>query len=777
VTNPDGTFTVSKYHVAFNPADPDFSVERAAVLVRDANGHFVRQSFDAFGRLQTVSEFLSGVWTNPNGWPESWGGEARTRYVYDVRDNLKTVTDAAGNASTITYDMLGRKTYMKDPDMGQWYYGYDAVGNLTSQKDAKNQTIYFTYDALNRLTFKNLPSGTDVNYQYDNVKGDATAKNSWGKLRLMYTGSESSNGHLYEYDDRGRTVKEQVEVDSATYNTSYSYDAADRVKTMTYPDNEVVTTAYNTQGLPVSLRDQSSYYYAKDATYDTLGRLDFFKLANGGRQTDYVYFPWTQLNGQGRLQQIKTGTLSTPTSLQSLTYTYDAVGNVKTIADGKVSGGTQTQNFNYDALDRLTSASASGGGSGQGQHSESYAYNAIGNMTSKAGVSYTYPASGASSVRPHAVRRVTGSGGSAKTIQIRAYSTPCYSPTGERATMELWVNGVKKQTWPNAAASWTTYQQSVTLSGNDQIDVVFTNDCSAGGYDRNLYVDYVVVDGRTIQAEGGAAIIDKGTGNAAFDGLNVVAGSQSIWWSAALRFVVGEKASAACYDENGNMTWRLQDGVAYEQTWDSENHLTAVLNHATGQTTSFTYDGDGALVKKAAYENLASGRTATSSSTLNWPGVVANEDTWANSGSGSSGEFAYTSQTGLQYVQIDLGAVYTVDRVKVWHYAGDGRTYHNTKTQVSSDGTNWTTVFDSAVSGEYAETAAGKTHTFTARSVRYVRDYLNGSTSNAGNHWVEIEVWGARTTVQVGAHYEKDVTGGQVTKYYFFGTQRVAMNK
>jgi hypothetical protein len=82
--------------------------------------------------------------------------------------------------------------------------------------------------------------------------------------------------------------------------------------------------------------------------------------------------------------------------------------------------------------------------------------------------------------------------------------------------------------------------------------------------------------------------------------------------------------------------------------------------------------------------------------------------------------------------------------VKVWHYANDGRTYHNTKTQVSADGVTWVTVFDSAVSGEYAETSAGKTHTFTAQNVRYIRDYLNGSTANIYNHWVEIEAWGRR---------------------------------
>jgi len=125
--------------------------------------------------------------------------------------------------------------------------------------------------------------------------------------------------------------------------------------------------------------------------------------------------------------------------------------------------------------------------------------------------------------------------------------------------------------------------------------------------------------------------------------------------------------------------------------------------------------------------------------------VVANGDTQADSGTGASREFAYSNTTGLQYVQIDLGATFPVNKVSVWHYNGDGRTYHNTKTQVSADGTNWTTVFDSATQGEYAETLAGKMHTFTQQNVPYVRDYLNGSTANSGNHWVEIEVWGTTT--------------------------------
>ncbi|HNT78435.1 MAG TPA: hypothetical protein PKH77_25775, partial [Anaerolineae bacterium] len=53
--------------------------------------------------------------------------------------------------------------------------------------------------------------------------------------------------------------------------------------------------------------------------------------------------------------------------------------------------------------------------------------------------------------------------------------------------------------------------------------------------------------------------------------------------------------------------------------------------------------------------------TTASGVTLNQPQAAADGDLWADSGSRSSGEFAYTTQTGLRYLQIDLGAAYSVD--------------------------------------------------------------------------------------------------------------------
>lgn len=101
----------------------------------------------------------------------------------------------------------------------------------------------------------------------------------------------------------------------------------------------------------------------------------------------------------------------------------------------------------------------------------------------------------------------------------------------------------------------------------------------------------------------------------------------------------------------------------------------------------------------------------------------------------------YSGTIGLVSVTVTLPTAQDISSVKVWHYYADGRTYYATKTEVSADGVAWATVFDSATSGTYAESAAGKTHSFPLREVKYIRDWLNGSKSNTGNHWVEIQAY------------------------------------
>src|SRR5205823_6006282 len=80
----------------------------------DQKRHKKRSEHDALGRLVAVKEYT--------GTDASWGLYATTTYGYSVADQLTAVTDAAGNPTSITYDTLGRKLSMSDPDMGAWSY-------------------------------------------------------------------------------------------------------------------------------------------------------------------------------------------------------------------------------------------------------------------------------------------------------------------------------------------------------------------------------------------------------------------------------------------------------------------------------------------------------------------------------------------------------------------------------------------------------------------------------------------------------------------------------
>jgi len=64
----------------------------------------------------------------------------------------------------------------------------------------------------------------------------------------------------------------------ASYTTSFTYDAMDRVRTMTYPDGEVVPTSYNAQGLPDTLNGANSCVSA--TTYNAASQLASLTFGN-----------------------------------------------------------------------------------------------------------------------------------------------------------------------------------------------------------------------------------------------------------------------------------------------------------------------------------------------------------------------------------------------------------------------------------------------------------------------------------------------------------------
>ena len=396
LTTPDGAKTTKRYWQYNN---------LSVVDTIDPNRYRTQHRSDEFGRLLQVQE-LSGNCTTwaffsdfscAGNYTNAWASYSLTTYAYSPLDLLITSTDANNNITSMTYDSLGRKLTMSDPDMGAWSYGYDVDGNLLSQIDAKNQTLSFEYDLLNRLTAKKQGSTTIASYSYDQF--DAAHSNGKGQLTSMTDASGSSN---WGYTARSEINKIAQTVDGTTYNTLNSYRADGQQVTTTYPTGEILTYGYDAAGRQTSLASSLGEIFQVNVNYDALGQKTSETL-NNGLQTQYSYDPLSK-----RLTSTVTADIATLQERFRRDFTYDLAGNVRTISSQDTLNANEIMRYSYDHRDRVTNACAVSSTSssvciGGATFNQSYGYDAIGNITNKAGLSYSY-----TNGKPHAVSSVGG---------------------------------------------------------------------------------------------------------------------------------------------------------------------------------------------------------------------------------------------------------------------------------------------------------------------------------------------------------------------------------
>lgn len=110
----------------------------------------------------------------------------------------------------------------------------------------------------------------------------------------------------------------------------------------------------------------------------------------------------------------------------------------------------------------------------------------------------------------------------------------------------------------------------------------------------------------------------------------------------------------------------------------------------------------------AAGDNVALGKTVTSSkpgrSPYNNPAVVTDGKLIT----GIVPDY-FDLDLGTAYIVVDLEQTYDLDSIIIWHYypAPTDRMYHGNVVEISADGENWITIFDSNIDGEYIETVDG----------------------------------------------------------------------
>jgi RHS repeat-associated protein len=437
---------------------------------------------DGRGLTTAIDQYHAGVPASPSDPAADYD---QTSYAYTPASQLASITDAATNTWSWTYDLLGDQLTATDPDSGKVTNTYDAASQLMTATDARGKQVSYTYDGDGRKTAKYDTTGGALETTSDQLASWTWDTLANGKLTssTAFWGGASYTEAATGYNSLGLPSGTQTVIPSAqgalagTYTQQDSYAPTGLLTSYTDSaagslPSETVTTGYDAAGEPNALTGADSY--VGSLSYTNLG--EPLQYTMGG--SDHPAYITDSYDAQTRrLTEQNTQTGTAQASVDDLHYAYDPVGNVTSEADTPAgdSGAADVQCFAYDYLGRLVqawaqastgcaatpSASAEGGAA---PYWDSYTYNTIGNLT---GITATtpsgavttttdgYPAAGAP--RPHALTAasVTGPSGTTST----SYG---YDPSGHLTTV---TGGPQSQalTWDDAGR---LTQDAVTPSGS-----------------------------------------------------------------------------------------------------------------------------------------------------------------------------------------------------------------------------------------------------------------------------------------------------------------------
>jgi len=359
---------------------PDELLGRVSTVV-DAAGRSRRSETDALGRVVSVVEA-----------PGAEGYE--TSYTYDALDRLREVRQSAAQRRGFDYDTFGRLRSSSSPESGESKYEYDPVGNLTKRVDARGVVTTSEYDRLNRLRGRAYSNGTPpVRFTYD--QDETPAAFPVGRLTAVETGPEGSPQTRTEYhhDAVGRVFASTQTTDGQTFAFQYAWNRAGELLEEVYPSGRTVETPRDLLGRLTAVTD-TGRTLASGFVYSPHGALEQLTLANGLTEgTDFnlrLQPTCLALGPQAEVQQrgncaavVAAGSTSVPFALE---WRYSPAGSPATVNNGNVWAQTTwlprpgvpqpvsiTQSYDYDWLNRLTSAVETGG------WRQTYAYDRFGN--------------------------------------------------------------------------------------------------------------------------------------------------------------------------------------------------------------------------------------------------------------------------------------------------------------------------------------------------------------------------------------------------------------
>ncbi|MFB7946708.1 LamG-like jellyroll fold domain-containing protein [Kitasatospora phosalacinea] len=593
-----GHFTGSIAEVAFYPARLDSAT--------------VAAHFKAMGNASAPTPVTTAQVTDPAG--------AVLKYRFDTRTNqLISNADASGNTTSYTYDTSGFLHTVTDPDGHTTTLGHDARGNEVSRTTCRTaascQTGYRTYlldqanplnptnDKLRTASDARAQSPTDTtyttSYTYDAAGGltsvTTPATGDFPKGRTTYT--VITAGTEQAVDANGQPVAGATVPAGLNAATSVPVDAGTVTQPGTLTAAQQIRYAYDTTG-------------NLTRTVDPLGLTTTYRHDNLGRTTARTV---TCGNcGPG-------GTASTSTT----TYTWDGQGRPLTRTDpattdavtGTVHTGLTTSG--YDADGDLTTRTVSDTTGGDAPRTSTWTYDTAHDLltatTDPAGhrTTYTHDVFGRTTTTTDALgtTRSFGYSGQGWLLQT-AVANYTGDPNHPTAAAPL---AVEARTYDPAGrlATVTDAMGRTTHTYYNDDDTVAEVDLD-GFHNANGTLRDVVLQQNTYDPAGN--LTQRVTGG----GRTTVVNS----WDAAGRSSSTtidpgglDRSTRYTYDAAGRpLTTVLTDGTQTRETdstYDPVGHVltSTVKNSPQNATTSYTYDQRGLTLTSVTPDGNAAGAT------------------------------------------------------------------------------------------------------------------------------------------------------------------------
>lgn len=290
--------------------------------------------------------------------------------TYDDLGNVLTMTDANGNKTTYTYNLLGLLRSQETPgdETIPAYvvqYQYNTMGKLAYQIDNMDRVVLWTYnhdgqvltqteqkldgtesisivnayDKNGNVRFKTDANENTTEYVYDGLNRVTEIKITVNETERVTTKTYDKNGNVlsetdwlgntytYYYDALNRLVKKtnpyDIVIEKYEYNDNHAqikaWDALEQATIFTYDKNNRLLSTEDPAGHKTS------------QTYDNVGNIET-KTDGENNTTTFSY------DGLNRLIKV------TNAKGEETSYTYDLNGNKLTQTDGKLNTITYTYN-------------------------------------------------------------------------------------------------------------------------------------------------------------------------------------------------------------------------------------------------------------------------------------------------------------------------------------------------------------------------------------------------------------------------------------------------